>query len=69
MIKIKQYPGAAFRSRPRTPIGTASRLTNQPLTAAKSRGRRFALKRSKVCARIRARRRARTHAHIFINLL
>nr|DAW67631.1 MAG TPA: hypothetical protein [Microviridae sp.] len=40
MIKIKQYPGAAFRSRPRTPIGTASRLTSQPLTAPKSRGRR-----------------------------
>lgn len=35
---------------PTPPIGTAYRLTGQPVTALESRGRRFALTRSKECA-------------------
>lgn len=35
---------------PTPPIGTAYRLTSQPVTALESRGRRFALTRSKECA-------------------
>lgn len=35
---------------PTPPIGTAHRLTGQPVTALRSRGRRFALTRSKECA-------------------